>query len=419
MSLYSFLSAFRPVISPFISRLLIMLLLASSVTAQSRRELEQRKEKLQKEIAQASRELDRLMRSKTATLTQIETLKKKIKARMQLINIISAEIKLLDKEIDQTGRNITALEEEMNRLKESYVRMILYAHRNSNRYQRLHFILAADDFNQAYKRMIFLRQINQYRRQQAAMIDSTREELSRKKLTLEKQRAEKDKLRASELKQKKQLDIEKQQQDRLAATLREREKKLRAELAEKQRAKQKLEKAIEDLIRKELAEARKKAAPSGKTNITADNAFTLTPEAKKLSSTFAGSRGLLPWPVEKGIITSRFGLQAHPELKGVTISNDGIDIQTEKEAHARAVFHGHVTGIVDIPGNGTAVIIRHGEYLTVYSNLQSVSVKKGDKVATRQIIGKLANNGPAASVINFQIWQGFTKLDPELWLARR
>lgn len=420
MNRSSFLSIYRAVIRISVNLLLPVLLFLHTATAQTKRDLEQRKEKLQKEINEANKELERLTKSKSATLAQIETIKKKIRARTELINAISSEINLLDKEINQTGQNISSLEQQMKKLKEDYANMIVYAQRNNNRYQRLHFILAANDFNQAYKRMVFLQQINQYRRQQAASIDSTQAELNRKKTALENQRAEKNKLRTSELKQKAQLDTEKKQQDKLVGTIQEREKKVKAQLAEKQKAKQKLERAIEDIIRKEIAAAKKKAATTtGSKKVTAENAFTLTPEAQKLSSTFAGSRGSLPWPVEKGTISGRFGNHAHPELKGVVINNDGIDIKTEKGASARSVFNGEVTGIVDIPGSGSAIIIRHGEFLTVYSNLESVSVKKGDKITTRQIIGKTGSGDDQAAMLNFQIWKRFTKLDPEQWLTRR
>lgn len=419
MSRNSFHSAYRAAIKKSVKLLLVISLFMAPAFAQTKRELELRKEKLQKEINEANMELQRLTKSKTATLSQIETLKKKIRVRTQLINTITTEINLLDKEINQTSQSISSLEEQMKKLKEDYARLLVYAQRNNNRYQRLHFVLAAGDFNQAYKRMAFLQQINQYRRQQAAMIDSTQAELSRKKTALENQRAEKSKLRATELKQKAQLDSEKKEQDQLVSKIQQREKKLKAELAEKQKAKQQLERAIEAIIRKEIEAAKKKAAATtaGK-KVTAENAFTLTPEAQKLSSTFAGSRGSLPWPVEKGTISSRFGNHAHPELKGVVVNNDGIDIKTEKGADTRAVFNGEVTGIVDIPGSGQAVIIRHGEYLSVYSNLLSVKVKKGDKITTRQVIGT-AGISDDSGMINFQIWKGFTKLDPEQWLARR
>lgn len=422
MNRSSFHSAFQAVIRISVKLLALLLLFLHAATAQTKRELEQRKEKLQKEINEANKELDRLTKSKTATLAQIETIKKKIRARTELISTISTEINLLNKEINQTGQDIFSLEKQMKKLKEDYANMLLYAQQNNNRYQRLNFVLAADDFNQAYKRMLFLKQINQYRRQQAAMIDSTQAELGRKKTALENQRAEKNKLRTSELKQKAQLDTEKKQQDKLVGSIQEREKKVRAQLAEKQKAKQKLERAIEEIIRKEIAAAQKKAAaaPGNKNKkVTAENAFTLTPEAQKLSSTFAGSRGSLPWPVEKGSVSSRFGNHAHPELKGVVINNDGIDIKTEKGATTRSVFSGEVTGIVDIPGSGSAIIIRHGEYLTVYSNLQSVSVKKGDKITTRQTIGRAGIGDDQTAMINFQIWKGFSKLDPEKWLASR
>jgi septal ring factor EnvC (AmiA/AmiB activator) len=202
--------------------------------------------------------------------------------------------------------------------------------------------------------------------------------------------------------------------------LTQREKKLRKDLAEKQIAKQKLDRAIENIIRKEIEAARKKATAAGKKNITNTNVFNLTPESQKLSNSFSGNHGNLPWPVESGTITETFGEHPHKELKGIMIKNNGVDIQTAKNSNARSVFDGTVSGVVNIPGSGKAVIIRHGEYLTVYSNLDNVSVKTGDKVTTKQRIGTVGQSSEGdRGEIHLEIWKGVNKLDPQGWIARR
>ncbi|MCC6385517.1 MAG: hypothetical protein IT241_10225, partial [Bacteroidia bacterium] len=236
MSPSSFLSQFRPAIRKSVNLLVLVLLVISTVNAQSKRELEQRKIKLQKEINEANRQLAKLAKSKTATLAQIDALKKKIKARSALIATVNSEINLIGQEINQTDLSISSLETEMKELRQGYANMILYAQKNNNRFKRLYFIFAADNFNQAYKRIIFLKQINQYRNQQAILIDSTQAELSRKKSELELQRNQKTLLRNNELKERQQLASEKKQQDLLMAGMQNQEKKLRAQVAEKQKA---------------------------------------------------------------------------------------------------------------------------------------------------------------------------------------
>jgi len=227
-------------------------------------------------------------------------------------------------------------------------------------------------------------------------------------------------LRNSEVAEKKNLDKEKKEHDQMIAKIQVNEKKLRQMVAEKQKAKEKLERNIEALIKKEIEAAKKKAVASGKKNVTEKNVFSLTPEAQKLSSNFSGNKGSLPWPVEAGTISSSFGEHAHPTLKGVMIKNDGVDIESIKGSFARAVFAGEVSGTIDIPGSGSAVIIRHGEYISVYSNLKEIFVKKGDPIITKQKIGIINENDEGTkSEINLQIWKGFSKLNPQAWLAKR
>jgi septal ring factor EnvC (AmiA/AmiB activator) len=280
------------------------------------------------------------------------------------------------------------------------------------------YLFAADDFNQALKRMKYMQQIHANRKQQAAAIDSTQRLIAARREALETQKQEKTALLDTEMKQKGQLDREKKDQDKMLSSLKSQESKVKKELAQKRKAKEKLEQAIAAIIRREIEEARKAAMKKGEKDVPDKDVFALTPEARKLTASFAGNKGALPWPVEKGIISGYFGEHAHPTLKGVKVKNDGIDILTDKGSRARAIFQGEVSGTIDLPGSGAAVIIRHGEYLSVYANLDRVFVKKGDGISTRQEIGVIGNDdGGNHAEINLQIWKGFSKLNPRQWIA--
>ncbi len=399
----------------------ILLLFVTPVfSQQSKKDLEKRKEKIQKEIDFTNKQLQIVTKNKSATKEQLEALQKKIKLREQLIGTINGEINALGGQIAHTSSEITSLEDKMGRLKESYASMIRFADKNRNIYQRLMFVFAAADFNQAYKRITYLQEYSRHRKLQAQQIFSTQSALTDKKQELVSRKNEKTSLKLSEQNNKVTLEKEKTQQDQLMKNLTAREQKLRKDLAEKQAAKQKLDRAIESLIRKEIEAARKKAVAAGKKNVTSANVFTSSPEALKLSSSFSSNKGNLPWPVEQGAISSTFGEHPHKELKGIMIKNNGIDIQSTKGSNARCIFEGTVSGVITIPGSNKAVIIRHGEYLTVYSNLTDVNVKTGDKVITRQTIGSIGEDDEKERAeIHLEIWKTTTKLDPRIWLARK
>jgi septal ring factor EnvC (AmiA/AmiB activator) len=408
----------------FVKRYLVVcifIVLPFIAFSQSKKELESRKAKIQKEIDFTNKQLQIVTQNKSATAEQLAALRKKIELRQSLIGTINSEINTLGGEIENTSKEIVSLEEQMSQLKTEYAAMIRYAYHNRNVYQRLMFVFAAQDFNQAYSRLKYLQQYGVYRRDQAFQIDATQTQLSGKKQELVTRKNEKTALRNTEQQQKSTLEKEKKQQDVLLQNLSNREKKLKKQLAEKQVAKQKLDRAIENLIKKEIEAAKKKAVASGKKNVTSKNVFTLTPESQKLSSNFSGNRGMLPWPVEQGNITSTFGQHPHKELKGVVINNNGVDIQSNPGAAARALFDGTVSGVIPIPGAGKALIIRHGEYLTVYSNLETVSVKTGEKVTTKQRIGTVASSSDenGRGEVHLEIWKNSTKLDPQQWIVRR
>jgi murein hydrolase activator len=399
--------------------ILLQLVATPVLNAQSKSDLERKRAKLQNEIRDTNKKLKSTQKTKSTATAQLNVLKKKIALREELIVTINKEVSNINAEIDQTTKGIRTLESDMEELKNSYAEMIRFAQKNQNSYQRLSFIFAAADFNQAYKRLQYIQQYSEARKMQAQKLDSTQQSLKLKKENLESQKSEKTALRESELKEQQNLNDERKEKDKLIAKLKANEKKLRTDLANKRRAKKKLDKAIDDLIKKEIEAAKRKAKAAGKKNVTSANVFSLTPEAKKLSASFAGNMGKLPWPVANGKIVSSFGDHPHPELKGIVEHNNGVDIRTSKASTARALFDGEVTGIITIPGANSAIIIRHGEYLTVYSNLEAIFVNKGDKVTTKQSIGRVFTDPhEKTGEIHLEIWKGTSKLNPAKWLTR-
>ena len=408
----------------------IGILSCNTVLAQSKKELEAKKAKIQKEIEQTNNQLKQVSKNKNATKEQIAALKKKIELRQSLITTINSEINEIGSEIATTSNEITNLETKLGNLKEDYTKLILYADKNKNVYQRLMFVFAASDFNQAYQRMKMIQEFAEYRRTQAEEIIATRNQLSGKKTELQQQVDLKTQLKQSEVSNKSQLEKEKVNQAELLEQLSLKEKALKQVLAQKQKTKQNLDRAIERLIAKEIEKARKKTTTTtaktttpktgSKTTTPKRVEITLTPEAEKLSNSFISNKGALPWPVESGAISSSFGQHEHKDLKGVIINNNGVDILTKQNASARVLFNGVVSGIITLPGAGKAVIVRHGDFFTVYSNLETVSVSTGQNLSTKQSIGVVASSqeSPGKGEIHLEIWRNSEKLNPQSWIAR-
>ena len=388
--------------------------------SQNKKELEKKKDQLKKDIEYTNQLLEQTKQNKMVSLNQLVTLNKKISLHEELIGAISNEMNDLDIQIARNNALINALEIDMKQLKDEYAKMIYFAYKNQNTYSRLMFIFASKDFNEAYKRVKYLQQYTEYRKKQKDMIVATQNALLAKRKEMLDKKSEKGNLLNNSQTEKSTLDKEKTEQVTVFSSLQDQEKKLKADLKEKQRAADKLNAAIEDLIRNEISSARKKSDVAGVKNPENPASFNLTPEAQKLSNDFSSNLGKLPWPVEQGVITETFGTHPHPLLKGIMIKNDGIEINCQKGMDARCVFDGEVSGVIVIPGANKAVIIRHGEYLSVYSNLEDTYIKMGDKVSTKQKIGLIhTNDEDSKTELNFQIWKGTVKLDPSAWLYRR
>jgi murein hydrolase activator len=394
--------------------LLLLLLLSNILFSQSKKDLENKKKQLQKEIKQTESLLNETKKNKKLSLNQLVTLNKKISVREQLIQTIQAEIRLAEKQIKENKEVITSLENDLKKLKEEYARMIYYAYKNQEAYSRIMFVFSAEDFSQAYRRLKYMQQYSFYRQKQAEMIEKTQGILNKKVAELEDKKRQKQQLLGIEEQEKQVLAKEKGEQEKTLTQLQEQEKELMKKIKEKEQEQKQLQLAIQRIIEEEIRKSREKAKSEG--TKPAEKGLTLTPEAQKLSNTFEANKGKLPWPVAEGIITGKHGEQPHAVLKGITIKNNGVDISTKKDAPVRAVFEGEVTGLATVPGFGKVVMIRHGEYLSVYSNLRDVLVKKGDKIKTKQNIGVVETDENNKTEVHFEIWKGSTLMNPETWL---
>lgn len=381
-----------------------------SSNGQSVNDLKKEKEKTSQEIDYINHLLKETNQNAKTSINRLAVLEKKIRLQESLISNINSELNYLDSTINRSSRNLDSLTADLNLIKNRYAGMIRYARRNQDLNNQLVFFLSAEDFNQAYKRFTYLKQYADYRRTQAEEITGLKEKLGHLVVDLNKRKAEKQDLLSSKISQSDKYAKQKADQKEYYATLQKNEKDLRKKLENQQKIALRLEREIEKSI---AEEARKAAARSAKTP-----GIKPSPELKNLSDDFSTNKGKLPWPLQKGLITDHFG--EHPDLvlKHVIRRNSGVDFTTHSGAKARAVFKGEVSKVLPNIGGNMAIILRHGSYLTVYSNLSSVSVQVGQKVDTKQEIGTVYTDkeDDNKTVLKFQLWYENTKLDPEKWL---
>jgi septal ring factor EnvC (AmiA/AmiB activator) len=411
--------------------LALFLLFGNSVSAQSKKELEKKKQQLHKDIEYTNKLLSQTRKNKSASLNELITLNKKITYRSELIGTIHSEIHSVDGEITYTNSQIDSILGRMDELKKHYADLLYFAYKNQGAFSKLSFIFSASDFNQAYQRLKYLQQLSAYRVHQRNLIRELTDSLRGKKTQLADVRNEKSQLLTVQQKEKKNLDKEKNQQIAVVNSLSSKEKKLKSDLKDKQKLEAKLNKLIENAIRKEIEAAQLAAKKKAQSTMTASvdkkkspkleskpYVLSATPETIRLSNDFENNRGKLPWPVEQGFISSSYGRHSHPVWKDVVVNNSGVDINSSKGAKVRSIFEGKVTKVIVIM-NKYAVIVQHGEYFTVYSNLQDVSVKSGDMITTKQVIGTVQTDDEGKSEVHLEIWKGSSKMDPEGWITAR
>ena len=421
--------------------IILVLLLLSLVSptfgqktkGKSKKQLQSEINSLQKEISTANQLLKKTKKDKEMTLNEVNLLDKKIKQRENLIKAYNQQIAVLDEEINTGQSNIKTLNSDLKKLRKEYAKMIVFANKNRSHYDMLGFVFASKDFNQAFRRLRYIREFNEARKVKIDQIVSTERRINDEVEASQKAREEQAAMLKDEKAQQEALQKEKKDLNGQVAKLKKKEGSIQQDIKNKQQQAKKLQKAIDDIIAEEIrkanAEAERKRKEEAKKNANKGKATTapapkekgmaLTPAEKTLSSNFVNNKGNLPWPVERGVISSSFGKHASVVSDKVTVTNNGIDIATTEGAQARAVFEGEVASVVKLTGANTVVIIRHGEYFTVYSNLENVTVKRGDKVKTKQNIGTVhTNKTEDKTELHFELLKEQNRQNPANWLSK-
>jgi len=339
-------------------------------------------------------------------------LDQKINVRQQLIRVTNQQSNLLSRQINANIRNIAKLREDLEILKEEYANMIRKSYRNRSQQSRLMFLLSSQNFYQAFKRLQYLKQYTQYRKEQGMEIADKTEDLITLNNELTQQRREKESLIAENKAARKELFEEIDDQKGLLKTIRQNESKYAIAINKKKAEAKKIDEQIERLIRLAIAASNKEAGNTGNSS-----RFVLTPEATVIANNFSANKGRLIWPVEKGIKRQGFGIYSDAVYPGIKHQNNGVIIATDKGAKARAVFEGEVIAIMAVPGGGKGVQVKHGNYISTYYNLASLYVKKGDKVTAKEELGEIYTNRiNGLTQLKFYLYRDATRLNPEDWI---
>ena len=418
----------------------LLVFFVSAGFSQTRDELEKKRREIQQEIASLQKTQSEISSNKKASVSELKLIEKRLRSRYAVINNLNDEMRLIDNTIFNNNREIYRLQKQLDTLKQQYAGTIEYAYKNRSSYDMLNFIFTATSFNDAVKRATYLKSYRKYRDEQVLNINKTQLELAEKIKMLQANKTVKSRVLDEQKEQKVILEEEQKEKNQFVSKLKAREKEIEKEVAAKKRVERSLQNSIAAIIKREIEAARRKAedearklasssvtakpaekTPAAGTSIAAPvrkaNILENTPEVTKVSVGFENNRGNLPWPVDKGTITSSFGRQ---RIEGTQIDEDnsGITIQTLPDAPVKAVFEGIVTTVYDVAGSQT-VTIKHGKYFTTYFNLSTVTVAKGAKVSMGQMIGKAAENFDGDGEILFMLNEEMRFVNPESWLKNK
>jgi len=432
--------------------LFIAILFAGTVIGQGSDELKKKQVEIQREIDDLKKTLDATKKNKKAGLGQLSMIQKKIRLREEAIGNISEQIDVIQGSISKSRNEITRLKAELDTLKIQYEKSVVYAYKNRSNYDFLNFIFSASNFNDALRRVQYLKSYRTYREEQADNILNTQKILFQKINGLESTRKQKDEVLQKQEKEKLVLVSERKEKDEIVSKLKARENELNKELNTKKKADAKIRSAVKAAINREIRLARQKAAeeekrvkaaaataakndvaknntPSGSNSpattetakkTTSDKPKSVlesTPEGKIISDKFEGNKGKLPWPVDRGSIKLHYGIFRVPDSK-INGNNPGLTIETEVGTNVKTVFDGEVVSVFNIEGY-SGVVVSHGKYFTAYYNLSSVDVAKGDKVKRSQVLGKANSNDDGMGEIEFLLMLENTNVNPELWIQKR
>jgi septal ring factor EnvC (AmiA/AmiB activator) len=430
----------------YVFAVLIVLFCLPNVFPQNNKaKLTDEKKQLERSITQQKNLLATTQKKKNASLREIELIKSQITKQERLIAIINEELNMLDNRIKTVNEELSHLNHKLTALKAEYAQAVYAGYKYRNVFNRSGFILSSQSINQAAIRMNYLQQYSQNLNKQLLAIQKTQNEIKHQSDILQKTKAEKIVLIRDKNHQKGDLDKQRVEKDAMVAQLKKEESSISTSLKRKIDRQKQVNNAINKIIQEEIARskaaeaAKAKTATASKTtqstrttptptptpstsktssSASAKPVLSLTPEQSALGANFESNKGKLPWPVSKGTIINHFGAYSHPEVSSVKITNNGINILTEKGAAVRSVFRGEIAGIIDISGS-KSVLIRHGSYITVYSNLATISVKKGDNVETRQVIGTVQTEASETyPELHFEVRKDATPLNPEMWIRQ-
>ncbi|MEZ5070038.1 MAG: peptidoglycan DD-metalloendopeptidase family protein [Bacteroidales bacterium] len=384
------------------------LMLTGGLQGQDRSNLESQKKKAFEEIKVAKELLEETEKEKAASMHQVQIIQRGIRSRRDLVSALEQEVRYIEQDMLEVQKQVETLEKEMEIHRDEYARLIYYAYTNQTNYEKLMYLLASESISQSYQRFKYLKYLSEYRVQKTEEIDSLVKKLEDQKVALEKLMGTKLNLITEKEREESNLVQEREKGNGLVLELQKKERQLQNRIKEKER----IARELETQIRKIIEEEARKAAEESRMAVR-------TPEREVLGEGFQSNQGKLPWPVERGLITSGFGLQEIQGLRGSSVKNNGIDISSSAGSDVRAVYEGQVTKVFAILGANNTVLIRHGEYLSVYQNLVQVRVKSGDRVSTKQIIGQaFSEENSGVSLIHFEVWKEKEILNPELWLSK-
>ncbi len=401
---------------------LLLFLSVLPAFGQTKKALEIERKKLKKEITQVNALLSQTKKNQKNALESLEVLNQKIKTRLKLIKTINLEANLLAKDIQQNQQKLTKLNNELTALKADYAAMIYKSYKSKSQQSRLLFLLSSKNFYQAYKRLEYMKQYTSFRKRQgeAIVIQTATVEKLKDSLLLKKKA--KDTLILGELAQKKQIEFDKKNQEKLISAIKKKESRYKRQLQQKIRAEKKIAQKIDKIIKEEIAKANRlaRAKLKVKPKKTTKNEFILSPEAKALVAKFELNKGKLPWPVKEGLVTRKFGVQKHPTIGGITLNSTGLHINTKAGMYAESIFNGEVLTIQRTAEGRKNVLIRHGNYISTYNNLENTLVNVGDTVKTGQKLGKIFTDKVTGETkLIFVLFKNTVRLNPSSWILKR
>ena len=404
------------ILNPSLQFILLGFLFFGGLTVQSqntKEDLEQRRLELREEIQKINSLRSSNKLREKSVLTEVEDLDRQIRTTEKLIKVTNQQANLLTRDINSNTTKIQQLRKELVKLKEDYGQMIEKSYKSKSQQSRIMFLLSSESFLQAYKRLQYMKQYANYRKKQGEEIKQGTLDLQVFNTNLIKQKKEKDKLIAENRDTRSQLGKNSKSQQVLIKSIRQKEGQFASQIRKKQQEIDAIDRQIDEIIRASIAAANKESGS------TSRSTFELTPEAKALAANFASNKGKLPWPVKSGVVTMRFGTQPHPIVKSTTINSNGVRIDTDKGEKARAIFDGTVSEVQAVKGANKAVMVRHGDYITIYNNLSKVFVTKGDTVTLGQDLGEIATStSTGKTTLHFLIYKNTDKLDPAEWILR-